>query len=254
MTQPLSSSEPLSGSEPIFTDTIPGASHWSLVVPAGHTLRFTDRQGGANLSLLFYNPRDLSERYNAPDTLKCQHTFKLTTGNCLYSDMGRIFCSIVRDDTGWIDTVGGLANKAKVTAKWGERDYQSSHNLWLQNGYDSLLVEVAKYGLNKRDLAANLNLFSKVETDERGDMHFAEEHSQEGDVIELRFEMDTLVVLSTCPHPMNPVSDYPFKAVELSLMKAEPLAADDVCLNHCAENGRGFENNRRYHAAPTLSF
>ena len=47
--------------------------------------------------MLFYNPDNLLERYNAPDTLKCQHTFKLTRGNCLYSDMGRVFCSIVED-------------------------------------------------------------------------------------------------------------------------------------------------------------
>ncbi|TCS41023.1 urea amidolyase associated protein UAAP1 [Reinekea marinisedimentorum] len=236
-------------SSEIYTEQFPGASHWSLVVGAGQTLRFTDVEGGANLSLLFYNPRNLLERYNAPDTLKCQHTFKLSTGNCLYSDMGRIFCSITRDDTGWIDTVGGLANKAKVAAKWGERDYQSAHNQWKQNGHDSLLVEVAKYGLGKRDLAANLNLFSKVATDDEGNLVFAEGHSKAGDSIELRFEMETLVVLTTCPHPMNPATEYPFRPVAMALLNADPVSADDACLNHRPENGRGFENNRRYNAA-----
>lgn len=233
----------------IYTDQFPGASHWSLVVGAGQTLRFTDLEGGANLSVLFYNPRNLLERYNAPDTLKGQHTFKLTKGNCLYSDMGRVFCSITRDDTGWIDTVGGLANKAKVASKWGKRDYQTNRNSWLQNGYDSLLVEVAKYGLGKRDLAANLNLFSKISTDADGNLSFAEGHSKAGDVIELRFEMETLVVLTTCPHPMNPATEYPFKPVEMTMLKAEPVTADDYCLNHRPENGRAFENNRRYNAA-----
>jgi uncharacterized protein len=28
---------------------------------------------------------NLLERYNAPETLKRQHTFKLTAGHCLYS-------------------------------------------------------------------------------------------------------------------------------------------------------------------------
>ena len=50
--------------------------------------------------MLLYNPQDKLERYNAPDTLKCQHTFKLTRGHCLYSDMGRIFCSIIEDSLG----------------------------------------------------------------------------------------------------------------------------------------------------------
>ena len=79
--------------------------------------------GGANVAMLFYNPQNLTERYNAPDTLKCQHTFRLTTGHCLYSDMGRIFCSIVADTHGWHDTVCGNSTKAIVARKWGRRSF-----------------------------------------------------------------------------------------------------------------------------------
>jgi len=81
-------------------DTLPGAKHWSMMLPRNSRLRLTDVEGGANVGMLFFNPINLLERYNAPDTLKCQHTFKLTKGHCLYSDMGRIFCSIVADDFG----------------------------------------------------------------------------------------------------------------------------------------------------------
>ncbi|WP_238130659.1 urea amidolyase associated protein UAAP1 [Vibrio cincinnatiensis] len=237
----------MSSNTPIFTDTIPGAAHWSMVIPKGHVLQAKDLEGGANLSMLFYNPTNFLERYNAPDTLKGQHTFKLTAGHCLYSDMGRVFCSIVRDDTHWIDSVCGVANKQKVAEKWGERDYQKDRNQWKQNGYDALLVEVAKYGLGQRDLAANLNLFSRVKTDEYGNLQYVVDHSKAGDCIELRFEMDTLVVLTTCPHPMNPAEEYPFKPVEIALFEAEPVREDDACVTSREENGRGFENNRRYH-------
>ena len=98
----------------IYETLIEGGKHWSLSLGAGTSLRLVDEQGGANVGMLFYNPRNLLERYNAPDTLKCQHTFKLTRGHCLYSDMGRIFCSIVADDVGWHDTVGGNANPTSV--------------------------------------------------------------------------------------------------------------------------------------------
>ncbi|UPW20306.1 urea carboxylase-associated family protein [Agarivorans sp. TSD2052] len=230
----------------IYTENIPGASHWSVLVPAGKTLRFTNTEGEANVSLLFYNPKDLLERFNAPDTLKCQHTFKLSKGNCLYSDMGRIFCSIVRDDTGWIDSVGGLANKQKVAEKWGERSYQRDSNQWLQNGYDSMLVELAKYGLGQRDMAANVNLFSKVAPDQQGNLSFDSSVSKAGDVIELRFEMDTLVLMTTCPHPMNTAVDYPKAGVEVAMCEALVPAEDDFCRNFRPENGRGFENTERY--------
>jgi len=100
----------------IYQEDMPGAAHFSCYLPANSVLEFTDTDGGANVGMMFYNPINLGERYNAPDTLKCQHTFKLTAGNCVYSDMGRVFCSIVRDDTGWIDTVTGFASRFAFSA------------------------------------------------------------------------------------------------------------------------------------------
>lgn len=229
-----------------YQDTIPGGSHWSVVIKKGLTLRLTDKEGGANVGMLFYNPENLLERYNAPDTLKCQHTFKLTRGNCLYSDMGRVFCSIVEDTAGWHDTVCGNTTKNIVVQKWGERNYQQYRNDWQLNGYDSFLVEVAKYGLGKKDLAANLNLFSKVFVDEEGNLTFSDEGARAGSYIDLRFEMDTLVVLHTCPHPLNPAREYPKKPVSFQIRTSEQLTDDDPCKNHCAENQRGFQNTDLY--------
>ncbi|MGF1704677.1 urea amidolyase associated protein UAAP1 [Enterovibrio baiacu] len=235
----------------LFNHRYSGGQHGSIDVPAGFSLRFRDVSGGANVSVLMFNPRNLLERINLPDTLKCQHTFKLTANNCVYSDMGRIFCSIVRDDTGWIDSVGGLSTASHVTKKWGKRDYQRDRNDWLQNGHDAILVEMAKYGLGLRDMSAPLNLFSKVHTTDEGALSFIRGNSNAGDVIELRFEMDTTVVFSTCPHPMNDAEAYPRNPVDIDMFKSEPMKANDPCLNHCDENRRGFINTRQYQ--PTLA-
>jgi len=231
----------------LYSDRLTGGKHWSMRMRRGTSLKLIDLEGGANVGMLFYNPENLLERYNAPDTLKCQHTFKLTKGHCLYSDMGRIFCSIVEDDTGWHDTVCGNSNKALVEKKWGKKDYQNERNSWKQNGNDSFLVEAAKYGLGKRDLAANLNLFSQVTTDENGNMQYITDASKAGDSVTLRFEMDTIVLLHTCPHPLNPAQSYPARSVQYQILASEPVAEDDYCKNACAENQRGFENNRLYH-------
>ena len=107
-------------------------------------------------------------------------------------------------------------------------------------------MELAKYGLGKRDMAANLNLFSKAAVDEQGNIHYQPDHSRAGDYLVLRFEMDTLVILHACPHPLYPAGEYPRKPVQISFEQAAELADDDLCLNHCAENQRGFENNRLY--------
>lgn len=237
----------MTSSDILYEDEIPGGKHWSFTVQRGTVLRLIDKDGGANVGMLFYNPRNPLERYNAPDTLKCQHTFKLTRGNCLYSDMGRIFCSIVEDTVGWHDTVCGNSTRAMVEARWGRNRYQEHRNDWTLNGRDSFLVEAAKYGLGRRDLAANVNWFSKVAVAEDGTMVFDPGASRPGGHVDLRFEMETLVLFHTCPHPLNPAETYPRKPVVYQLRKAAPMDADDACLNARPENRRGFENNRLYH-------
>lgn len=237
----------MSNNDILYRDELPGACHWSLSLARGSRLRLIDQEGGANVAMLFYNPHNLLERYNAPDTLKCQHTFKLHKGHCLYSDMGRIFCSIVEDSVGWHETVCGNINAVQVKEKWGEHNYQEYKNDWYQNGYQSFLVELAKYGLGKKDMAANLNLFSKVTVNDKGDLSYEKNNSQQGDYIELRFEMDTLVMMHTCPHPLNPASDYPRRKIAYEIRRSPPVPEDDYCKNFRPENQRGFANNAIYH-------
>ena len=167
-------------------------------------MRLTDVEGGANVAALFYNYEEHLERYNMADTLKAQHTAYLTRGCVCYSDMGRILCSITADTCGWHDTLCGVSNAAMVTAKYGATRYQEQRNARDQNGFDSLLNELGKYGLGKRDLVSNVNFFSKVTAESSGDLHFYPSHSRAGSFVDLRFEMDVLVVLSTCQHPLDP--------------------------------------------------
>ncbi|MGH1440593.1 MAG: urea amidolyase associated protein UAAP1 [Cellvibrionaceae bacterium] len=231
----------------MYEDILPGSTHWSMIMRRGTILRLTDIIGGANVGMLFYNPNEKLERYNAPDTLKCQHTFKLTKGHCLYSDMGRIFCSITEDTAGWHDTVSGNLTDKKLHEKYDSKNYQEARNGWTLSGEHSFLVELAKHGLGKRDMAANLNLFSQVVADEEGNLKYIEGNSEVGNYVDLRFEMDTLVVMHTCPHPLNPEEKYPRKAIRYQIRKADPVTDDDFCMNSCDENKRGFQNNELYH-------
>ncbi len=229
-----------------YQDTLPGSTHWSLLARRGVGLRLTDPDGGANCAMLLYNPSAPLERYNAPDTLKCQHTFKLTAGHCLYSDMGRIFASIIADDCGWHDTVCGNLSDAALAARWGELSYQTARNGRTLSGHRAFLVELAKHGLGERDMAANVNLFSRVEADGDGGLHYRDGRAP-GRSVTLRFEMDTLVVLHTCPHPLDRSPEYPRHPVIYELFEAGPPGPDDVCRNHCEENQRGFRNNELWH-------
>ncbi len=223
-------------------------AHWSGVMRRGRQLRLTDVEGGANVSALFYSYEERMERYNMADTLKAQHTAYLTSGCACYSDMGRILCSITADTCGWHDTFCGVSNAAMVAARYGATRYQEQRNDYYKNGYDGLLNELGKYGLGKRDLVANINFFSKVTAAEAGDLQFHTPHSQAGDYLDLRFEMDTLVVISTCQHPLDPALEYRPRAVRISAFTAGPVAVDDPCRTRCPENERGFRNTELLYA------
>jgi len=232
---------------PLHETVIPGGAMWSGILGRHKTLRLTDLEGGANVGMLLYHASERTERYNMPDTLKGQHIFYLTHPWCLHSDMGRLLASITADTYGWHDTVCGCSDAALVHARYGERDFQTARNDFYRNGRDGFLIELAKWGLGPRDLVPNINWFSKVVPDEEGRLQFITAHSQPGSHVDLRFEMDTLVVLNTCAHPLDPSPEYPRRPVRLTILPAHPPSPDDPCLNSRPENRRAFENTELHY-------
>jgi hypothetical protein len=238
----MTSSTPQQSPPELWAETLRPGEHWSGVLRRGTSLRITALEPRANVAALMYNYESLPERYNLADTLKAQHTAFLTAGCVCYSDMGRILCSITADSCGWHDTICGLSDAAMVAAKFGASRFQEQRNDYVKNGRDSVLNELAKYGLGKRDLIANVNFFSRVTADDGGALHFDEQHCRAGDYVELRFEMHTLLVLSTCPHPLDPESHYRPRPVMLRARVTGPAPRQDACRLRCEENARGFRN------------
>lgn len=240
------SSTPFSPELVLWEELMPGGTHWSGVLRRGNTLRLTDLHGGANVSVLLFNQEEKTERYNMPDTLKAQHTAFLTLGHVCYSDMGRVLCSVSDDTCGWHDTVCGVLDAQGLRSKYGEARYQEHRNGMYRNGLDGFLVELGKWGLGKQDVVANLNLFSKAVADESGRLTFETGHRQAGQHVDLRFEMNVLVVLSTAQHPFDPAPKYDPKAVRLTAWRSGTAGANDPCRLACPENDRGFINTERY--------
>ncbi|MDX1722850.1 MAG: urea carboxylase-associated family protein [Pseudomonas sp.] len=229
----------------LYEELLPGGGHTSFVLKRGQLLRLSDLEGGANVGLLLLNAAEKSERLNLPDSLKCQHTAKLTAGHCLYSDMGRVLAAITADTCGWHDSFGGVLNADEVAEKYGQGRYQELRNGFFRNGVDNLLVEMGKWNLNIQDLLMCLNLFSKVTVDGDGGLQFQPGNSKAGDYIELYAPMDCLVVLSALQHPMDPNPDYAPKPVQLSWHKVDSDGISVLCRTSREENARGFHNTER---------
>ena len=230
----------------LYEKVVAGGWNWSHIVKRGTILRIEDIEGGANVAALFYNGANTTERYNMGDTLKIQHISFLKEGQCIYSDMGRILMSLVKESLGWHDVICGVSDAALITKRFGSKPYQEARNDFYRNGYDSLLIELAKHGLGRRDFTETVNFFSQVAVDDAGKLSFVEDYSKAGSFVELRAEMDTLVVLDTGMHPLNPSADYLRKPVRLTIHPAEPVGKDDPCRLFCPENERGFINTANY--------
>jgi uncharacterized protein YcgI (DUF1989 family) len=122
----------------------------------------------------------------------------------------------------------------------GPSSYQQERNDFHKNARNQFLIELGKWGLGKADLVANVNFFSKVAVDNDGKMQFADGNSTPGMYVDLRAEMNVLVVLNTCQHPMDPEPDYSPKSAHITVWKSEPPASDDPCRTSRPENERGF--------------
>ncbi len=221
-------------------ETLRGGDKCSFVLPRHHALTLTAGGERSAVALLAFRAGRTHERYNMPDTLKSQHTAFLTTGRILMTDMGRALLSVTEDSCGWHDTLSGHLDAAGARAKYGERTYQTARNGMIRNTHDNFLIELGKWELGERDLHANLNAFVKIAADADGNLAW-QPNARAGQRLSLRAELDTLVILSNTPHPLDPWPDYAPDAVELSIIKVYPPAADDPCRTKRPENGRAMQ-------------
>src|SRR3569833_2767312 len=75
---------------------------------------------------------------------------------------------------------------------------------------DNFLLALARSGsaLTKRDLPSNINFFMNVPVTPAGKLTFADGVSAAGRYVEMRAEMDVIVLISNCPQLNNPCNAY----------------------------------------------
>ena len=74
----------------------------------------------------------------------------------------------------------------------------------------------AHYGLGKRDLVSNINWFMNVPVGADGTLGIVDGLSAPGLHVELRADMDVLVLISNCPQINNPCNGFdptPIRAI-----------------------------------------
>lgn len=244
--------KPLLPQNVLFDEVLPGGGRWSKIIRKGQVLRIVNTEATSGLSALFYNVHERTERYNAADTVKIQYNAYLSEGKSLYSDMGRILMSIITDSCETHDTVCGYTMAADIEKRCGIGNYQSKRNCYYKNDFDNFLVELGKYGMGRRDIMPCLNLFADAKIGGSGELIYREDTISAGSFIELRAEMDVLVILSNTVHVLSDSESYDVKPVSLCIYQGEETAADDKCVIDSERSERAFVNTRNYMKQFTL--
>lgn len=188
-----------------YREIVNAGDYWMHTVKRGEVFRILDLEGNQAADTLFYNAHDPAERYSAVDTIREQGNVYLTAGTRLRSTEGAVMLEIVADTCGRHDTLGGACAAESNTVRYSH-DTKCMHAC-----RDSWLLAVAEndqYGMSKRDITHNINFFMNVPVTPDGGLTFEDGISAPGKYVEMRAEMDVLVLISNCPQLNNPCNAY----------------------------------------------
>jgi urea carboxylase-associated protein 1 len=179
---------------------VPAGAPWSGIVRQGQVLRITDLEGQQAVDFLCYNAADPQERYHAPNTLKAAGSIFLTTGHRLYSDIARPIFTIVEDQFGGHDTIGGCCSAPSNEMLYGVTNCPGCR--------ENFLTALSRHGLGRKDIVPNINWFMRVPVTTDGAAAIALGVSPPGCQVALRADMDALAVISNCPQVNNPCNGF----------------------------------------------
>ncbi|MGA9375588.1 MAG: urea amidolyase associated protein UAAP2 [Mycobacterium sp.] len=186
----------------VLDEFVEARAAWSAVVAAGDVLTIVDLAGNQAVDCLLYAAADTGVRYSAPETIRRQGRITLTTGSVLRADTGDALMTVVADEVGVHDTLGGACSKESNTLRYGQ------HTRAQHGCLENFLLEGSRHGLNARDLASNINWFMNVPVDPDGALGIVDGLSAPGKRIALRADIDTLVLVSNCPQINNPCNAF----------------------------------------------
>jgi hypothetical protein len=192
----------------------------------GQFVRIIDLEGNQAVDTLFYNAHNYADRYSVQDTIRQQGNIYLTTGTKLISTQRNVLLTIMADTCGRHDTLGGACATESNMVRYSidKRFMHACRQTFIKGA----LAWSEKTGqlLNKRDLTANINFFMNVPVTPEGTLTFEDGVSDAGKYVELRAEMDTLMVISNCPQLNNPCNAY--KPTPVQVVIWDPIQEPNV--------------------------
>jgi len=186
----------------VHDEVVPARAPWLHHIAAGQTLRIVDLEGNQAVDFLLYSAADDAERYSAQDTVSAQQNLFLRAGSVLRSNEGNPMMTIVGTSVEYHDTIGGACSCESNTLRYGH--HTKSQHACVENFLEANLTD----GRGKRDIVSNINFFMNVPVEADGALGIVDGISAPGLTVDLRAEMDIIVVVSNCPQINNPCNAF----------------------------------------------
>ena len=185
-------------------EIIPAGEPWMARLTKGQTFRIIDLEGNQAVDTLFFNADDHEEHYSLTHTIQAQRALYLGLGTTLMSSEGRPMLTIIADTCGRHDTLGGACSCESNTVRY------ALEKRFMHSCRDNFMTAIANdmQGLTKRDIASNINFFMNVPVTRQGGLTFEDGISAPGKYVEMRAEMNLIVLISYCPQLNNPCNAY----------------------------------------------
>ena len=227
----------------VWDETIGSGGYAAHVLDRGARVRLTDLRGDACANVLVHSARGPAERLNVADTVKVQWQAYLGPGALLLSDMGRVLMSITADTAGGgHDALCGASTAARNAAKYAAEYGSSGVHGKYPNARDRFAVALAKFGLDRRDIAPNVNFFKHVRVEPDGALQFDGTRSAAGAYVELLAELPVLLVIANTPHVLDPRPEYTATELRITAWTSEPTTHADPLWSSSPEAERAFLN------------
>ena len=186
----------------VHDEVVAARAPWAGEVRRGQTMRIGDLGGNQAVDFLVYDAHDPAERYSAPDTISAQGNIFLVAGSVLRSNEGAPMMTLTATTCEYHDTIGGACSKESNTLRYG---FHTRHQ---HACVENFLLAHSWRGMGKRDMTSNINWFMNVPVDPDGTLGIVDGISAPGLSLDLRAEMDVLVVISNCPQINNPCNGF----------------------------------------------
>lgn len=200
---------------------IPAERPWSGIVRKGESIRIIDSYGQQAIDTIFYNAQEFTERYSNQDTMRHNGVAYITTGAAVVSNLGRVMLRVTADTSGRHDTSAGCCSCESNTVRFGH------DTRYLHACRENFILELARHGMDKRDIVPNINFFMNVPISPNGAMTIDDGISSPGDHVELVAEMDVLCVISNCPQINNPCNGFDPSPIRVIITGPEGAMAED---------------------------